>query len=333
MPQNMSYMKRDLRSDLERLHKLAFRMEGKCGPILNRFHACRSKINTHPASSDIWRVYDWLIVPFSLWPIDFLGFANHLLSLIESNGDVDKDILLLLELVGNTPDAETQLTVGAFEHFVEAGQYDHLLRQPEKFQEGENIVKRDEELKKTWQQIKQRWDVSAFKNPRGVIRRRMSQERNFRENWAFDWSDQKGKFHLFFDVMCYRWRLYGMENDDPLLLKITVNPTPHGTMIVIPRHWSLDLARDLHWNKIGKLHRSHKPIRQGPKLSPARIEKYKEAKQVLKFWNEAGAKRICGDSRYESVLSKMRRTGGTESAHNWVKRLLQLARGKKKPSS
>jgi len=319
-------MKRNLRTDLEQLQKLAFRRAERCGPLLGQFHATRLKIDAHPSSSNIWRVYEWLLVPFSLWPIDFVGFAKHLLNLVEIDGDLDQDILLLLKLVGNTPDRETQATVGVFEHFVEAGQYDHLLKQPEKFQEGKNRVKRDQELKKTWQQIKHRWDVSAFRNPRGVIRRRMSQERNFRENWAFDWSDQKGKFHLLFDVMCYRWKLYGMEHDDPLLLKISVNPTPHGTMIVIPRHWSLDLARDLHWNKIGELHRSHKAIRQGPKLSPARTEKYKEAKQVLKFWNEAGVKKIRGDDRYEHVLNKMRKTGGTDSAHNWVKRHLLFAR-------
>jgi hypothetical protein len=124
-----------------------------------------------------------------------------------------------------------------------------------------------------------------------------------------------------------------MKKCTVVLLKISVNPTPHGTMILIPRHWSLDLARDLHWNKIGKLHRSHKAIRQGPKLSPARIEKYKEAEQVLKFWNEAGAEKIRGDARYEYVLKKMRKKGGTDSAYNWVKRLLLLARGKLKMGS
>lgn len=321
-------MKKALSSDLKRLQKLAFRRAERCGPLLEQFHALQSKIDCHSAGASLWRVYDWLMVPFSLWPIDFAGLAKHLLSILQQGDHVDQDILLLLKIVGNPPDAETQTTVGSFEHFVEAGQYDHLLRQPEKFQEGENTVKRDRELKKTWNQIKQRWDVSLFRNPHGVIRRRMSQERNFRDNWAFDWHDTKSKFHLFFDAMCYRWWLYGMENDDPLLLKISVNPTPHGTMILIPRHWSLDLARDLYWNKIGNLHRAHKPIRQGPKLSPARIEKHKQADQVLKLWDEAGTQKIRGDARFEYVLKKMRRTGGTDSAHDWVKRLLLLARRK-----
>jgi hypothetical protein len=326
----MNHMKRDLSADLGQLEKNAFRMKGRCGSILEQFHALQLKIDAHPASSDAWRIYDWLLVPYSLWPIDFAGIAKHILGLVETGTQFDPDILLLLNLIGGTPNKETQLTVGAFEHFVEAGKYDHLLKAPEKFRENRSTLQRDADLKKVWRQIKARWDVSVFQNSRGVIRRRMSQERNLRENWGFEWTDPKGKFFLFFDAMCYRWRLYGMERDEPLLLKISVNPTPHGTMIVIPRHWSLDLARDLKWSEIGKLHRAHRPLRQGPKLSLARIEKFKEAKRVLKYWNEAGAKRIRGDLRYEHVLKNMRRSGGTESAHNWVKRHLALARGKSK---
>jgi len=50
----------------------------------------------------------------------------------------------------------------------------------------------------------------------------MSQERNLREDgWPFDWSDPRRRFYLFFDAFCYRWKLYGMEHDRPLLLKIS----------------------------------------------------------------------------------------------------------------
>lgn len=275
-------------------------------------------------ASEIWKIYDWLLSPYSLWPIDFVGLSKYLLNLVKDSKKLDDDIVLLLSLIGPAPDKETQSTVGAFEHFVEKGNYDHLLKQPEKFKESENAVNRDRELKRIWQQIKKRWEIAKFQNSRGVIRRRMSQERNFRENWDFDWSDQKRKFNVFFDAMCYRWKLYGMEYDKPLLLKISANPTPHGTMIVIPRHWSLDLSRDLHWNKIGKLHRAHKPLRQGPKLSLSRIEKQKESKQVLKFWDEAGAKKLTGNARYDYVHTKMKKDRRTD--HSWVNRNLRLAR-------
>ena len=279
-------MTRVLQADLENLQKLAFHHSERCGPLLKQFHENTAGINSYSSSALVWRIYDWLCVPLSLWPIDFEGLAKFLFVLIEKKRRFDPDLLWLLKLIGDPPDNATCATVGEFEHLVEAGNYDELVKQPEKFKEHDDVLKRDEELLKSWKQIKKRWDVASLQNRRGVIRRRMSQERNFRGDWNFDWRNARRRFYLFFDALCYRWKLYGMQHDDPLLLKISVNPTPHGTMIVIPRHWSLDLARDLHWNKIGRLHRAHKAIRQGPKWSVTRIQKNREAHEALKYWNE-----------------------------------------------
>jgi hypothetical protein len=57
-------------------------------------------------------------------------------------------------------------------------------------------------------------------------------------------------------------------------------------MIVIPRHWSLDPRRDLDWSLINRLH-SRGAKKQGPKLSPARIQKLDEAKRVKQLWQSA----------------------------------------------
>lgn len=318
-------MKRVLGADLERLKKLAFRRTERSGPLLERFHRNRKLIDFHPAASLLWRAYDWLCVPFSLWPIDFDGLAKHMLDGIEQSGSVDSDMTRLLELVGVPPDDETSTAVATFEHVVETGNYDHLVKSPEKFTENETAIADDKELKKAWREIKTRWSKLINRNSRGVIRRRLSQERNMRGDWFFDWQDAK-KFELFFDAMCYRWKLYGMENDKPLLLKISVNPTPHGTMIVIPRHWSLDPVRDLHWGKINKVHRAHGAARQGPKLSKARVQTQKDAKQVEKFWKEAKVNGHSGDARYEYVHKKLGKR--LETDQSWVKRHLRIARKK-----
>jgi hypothetical protein len=322
----MDLMKKSIQSDLKRLGNLAFHRTEQCGPIMRDFHSMADLINVHPHSIQIWQIYEWLLTPLSLWPIDFDGLSRHLLSLVEKRTEFDEEIVLLLALVGCAPDMQTQDAIGEFEHLVETGNYDDLLRQPDKFKESDFAIKRDDELQRSWAEIKKRWDLTKFQNTRGVIRRRMSQERNFRPDWGFDWNDSESKFHSFFDAMCYRWKLYGMQRDDPLLLKVTVNPTPHGTMIFIPRHWSLDLARDLHWNKIGKLHKAHGAARQGPKLSRSRIAKAGESVQVKAFWDEAQTKKIRGNSRYDYVLKKMHKDIRTD--HSWVNRLLSLARRK-----
>lgn len=319
-------MKRELEPDLARLKKLAFRSFERSGPLLERFHCNQSRIDSHHAASLIWRVYDWLNVPLSLWPIDFEGLAKHILTEIERSAGVDVDIIRLLELVGAPPNRETSKTVAAFEHVIEAGNYDHLVKQPEKFTENEVAIETDEELQNTWKEIKQRWGTLIKRNARGVVRRRLSQERNLRGDWFFDWQDARKKFELFFDAMCYRWKLYGMEHDKPLLLKISVNPTPHGTMIVIPRHWSLDPSRDLKWGKINEIHRAHGAGRQGPKLSKTRIETLKDAKKVERLWIEARAKGHRGDARYDYVHKSLGKRLDTD--HCWVNRLLRNARKK-----
>ena len=111
-----------------------------------------------------------------------------------------------------------------------------------------------------------------------------------------------------------------------LLLKVSVNPTPHGTMIFIPRHWSLDPKRDLHWNKINAVHKAHGAERQGPKLSRNRMDKIKDAKRVELLWAEAKAKGHTGDARYDYVHRTMGKPLTTDQS--WVKRHLKLARQK-----
>lgn len=320
----ISRMKRDLPKDLERIKPLAFRRAERSGPLLERFHRSHSQINRHPDAKLLWQVYDWLCVPFSLWPIDFDGLAKHILDGIESTGAVDTDILKLVKLAGALPNGETIAAVASFEHVVESGNYDHLVKSPEKFFENEMSVADNAELNQTWQEIKARWGQYISRNGRGVVRRRLSQERNMRGDWFFDWKDEKKKFELFFDAMCYRWKLYGMEQDKALLLKVSVNPTPHGTMIFIPRHWSLDPRRDLHWNKINAVHRAQGSERQGPKLSKNRMEKAKDAKRVEQLWIEAKAKGHTGDKRYDYVHGKMGKPLTTDQS--WVKRHLRIAR-------
>jgi hypothetical protein len=207
---------------------------------------------------------------------------------------------------------------------VESGDYDHLVKSPEKFAENDMAITGDAELLQTWLEIKQRWGIHIAPNSRGVIRRRLSQERNLRGDWRFDWQDEKKKFELFFDAMCYRWKLYGMEQDKPLLLKVSVNPTPHGTMIFIPRHLSLDPKRDLHWKKINALHRAQGAARQGRKLSQNRIDKIKDARRVSQLWVEAKAKGQTGDERYDYVHKKMGKPLTTDQS--WVKRHLRITR-------
>lgn len=317
-------MKRNLRSDLEKLETLAFRRIERCSLLVKRFHQNKARIRSHPEAASIWKIYDWLLVPFSLWPIDFAGFSKFLLDQIESGTPLDEQIAFILQMLDQPPDQKRHEPIAQFEHTVQSGNYDHLLIRPEKFTERESALLADTKLIAAWNKMKSYFDIKPQQNSRGVIRRRMSQERNFRSRWEFDWNSKSGKFDVLFDVLCHRWRLYGMEGDKPLLLKISVNPTPYGTMIVLPGELSLDPVRDLNWKTINQLHRSHGALRQGPKWSVNRMQDRQDAPKVKLLWDEAGKQKLRGQKRYDYVHKAMKKTGNTDQCY--VIRMLRLAK-------
>jgi hypothetical protein len=81
--------------------------------------------------------------------------------------------------------------------------------------------------------IKSAFNVQAYRDHKGAIRRTMSAERNLRPSFSVNLRRREDVFRAAFDAFCLRWNLYGMQNDDPLLLKLAVNITPYGTMIHI----------------------------------------------------------------------------------------------------
>jgi len=132
---------------------------------------------------------------------------------------------------------------------------------------------------------------------------------------------ERGRFQEMLDAVCYRWNLYGMEKDKALLMKVSVNPTPNGTLIFIPRSISFDPKRDLDWGLIGRLHRCRVKGRQGPKLSSGRVEKLEQAAEAKRLWAEAGKKGLKGDARYDYVRERMGRD--QRANQGWLWRMLK----------
>lgn len=234
---------------------------------------------------------------------------------------LDEEMIFLLEVLPGTPPAQAQEVIAKFERDVESGRYEGMLKQRAKYEEQERALLENKELMAVWAGIKEGFDVSKFQNSRGVIRRRVSAERNFREGWEFDWGNEQSRFQHVFDAMCYRWNLYGMERDKPLLLKLTVNPTAHGTLMMIPSNFSFDPHRDVDWRLISELHRARGAGRQGPKLSSAKNAKLAEARQAKRLWEEAGRLGKRGQGRYEYVREKMGRD--LRADEGWLWKLLR----------
>ena len=226
---------------------------------------------------------------------------------------------MLLGLIDEPPEKETRDVIQAFEHDVESGRYDKMLKQAQKFAEGERETLEDRELAAQWEEIRKLFGAEKYRSRRGVIRRRVSGERNFREGWQFGWGDDTAQFKVIFDALCYRWNLYGMEKDRPLLMKVTVNPTPYGTLIMIPRHQSFDPRRDLDWGLIGRLHRAQGASKQGPKWSSGRVEKAEEARKMRELIAEGRKKGLKGMGLHDFLCEQMKRDPASDPS--WWKRL------------
>jgi hypothetical protein len=312
----------NLKRDFERLSQLAFRRAERGSELVRAFCQLNQRELAHPDYHEIEEFYPWLLVPLTLWPIDLNGLGHHLLKILKAGVRLDAKTRLLLVQLGSPPSDTTQAVVAQQEHQVQAGNYEPLIKQQHKFNAIEKELGENPEFNASWNAIKAKFDITKYQNHKKLIRRRMVQERNFRSDWDFRWHRNAHQFQVVFDAFCHRWNLYGMEGDKPLLLKLTVNLTPYGTMIVVPSYWSFDAKRDLKWKSIKALHRTRCVSRQGMKLEAIKQARREDSKRVKQLWQKAKSCGLKGDARIRWVMKEM--GWAMASDESKVKRLLRL---------
>lgn len=102
-----------------------------------------------------------------------------------------------------------------------------------------------------------------------------------------------------------------MQDDKPLLLKLAVNVTPYGTMILVPSYWSFDPKRDIRWDAIASLHRVRVPRRQGAVLAEGRAERMKLAEKLLRLDEEAHQLGLKGEKKHAFLCAGLNWVPGT----------------------
>jgi hypothetical protein len=317
-------MKSELHQDLKRLAELAFHRVEACGNLISEFHTLPQKSKAHPLYPLMENVRLWLLSPLSLWPVDFVGVGNNILKCIRESKKPDPQLTLLFSFLKKTPTAREQLAIGSHELQVRTGSYETHISAQQKFKYKEEILTANPIFKAEWNAIKAKFNVDKYRDPKGIIRRRMVQERGFRlPGWECNWNKEKSRFDTVFNAFCHRWILYGMEGDKPLLQKLSINVMPLGTMIFIPRYWSFDRKRDLKWGAITKLHRSRGVHRQGEKLGSGEVERIKEAFKAQALWQQSKTAGLKGDRRKDWVIKKM--GWSPENDFSKFRRLLKLA--------
>lgn len=103
-----------------------------------------------------------------------------------------------------------------------------------------------------------------------------------------------------------------MQGDKPLLIKLSVNLTPHGTMIFVPAYWSFDAKRDVRWDGVMKLHRARAPKKQGAVLAEGLEHRRSMAEKLKTLDVEAKRLRLRGGKRHAFLCDGLGLVEGTD---------------------
>ena len=290
-------MKSRLTLDLERLKSRAYHRAEWAEGTLRHYHSARQNLKK-VVEPDLRLLYDWMFVPPTLWPYNVQDVLEDCLTTLEKGKRLNARQRLLIDLLPEPPDDGICATVAEHEHHVQKGIYEDLVKTPAKFAQQDLGIQVDPELQSDWARIKAAFDVGAFRDDKGVIRRTMATERNLRPWFSVNPRRHGEVFQAAFDAFCLRWNLYGMQKDVPLVLKLAVNITPFGTLIHIPSYWSFDPKRDIRWDAIASLHRARVPRRQGAMLAEGLAQRMKDAEKLRHLDKEARHLKLKGEKKH-----------------------------------
>jgi hypothetical protein len=296
--------------DLKKLKARAYDRAEWAGEVLHRYHSAIQNFDG-VAAQQLRALYHWMFVPPTLWPFNVQDVLEDCLAVLEKGKRLNVRHRLLIDLLPEPPDETICAAVAGHELRVQKGAYENLVKTQAKYSQNELAIRTDPQLRRQWTRIKTSFNVQAYCDYKGVIRRTMTAERNLRPSFSVNVHRRDDVFHAAFDAFCLRWNLYGMQNDDPLPLKLAVNLTPYGTMIHIPAYWSFDPKRDIRWDAIASLHRVRVPGRQGSALAEGIAERMKAAGKLRRLDQEAFRLGLKGEKKHEFLCAGLGWVPGT----------------------
>ena len=298
--------------DLKKLQARAFDRAEWAEDVLRRYHAATLNLNAADAQP-LRALYHWMFVPPTLWPFNVQDVLEDCLATLEKGKRLNSRHRLIIEMLPEPPDEIVCAAVADHELHVQKGTYENLVKTQAKYSQNELAIRTDPDLRRQWTRIKAAFNVQAYCDHKGVIRRTMSTERNLRPTFSINLRRRDDVFHAAFDAFCLRWNLYGMQHDEPLLLKLAVNLTPYGTMIHIPAYWSFDPKRDIRWDAIASLHRTRVLGRQGAALAEGLAQRMKDAKKLRHLDQEASRLKLKGETKHEFLCDGLGWVPGTSA--------------------
>jgi len=293
-----------LNDDLKKLQALAFDRADWAGGILQCYHSVAGNLDDTNLQQ-MQGLYRWMFVPISLWPFNIQDVLEECLVVLGKRKRLNSRLQLLLDLLPEPPAETVCSAVAGHEQRVQTGTYENLVKTQAKFSQTDLATKADPELRRQWSRIKGTFNVQSFRDHKGVVRRTMSVERNLRPSFSVNLRRRGDVFQAVFDAFCLRWNLYGMQHDEPLLLKLAVNMTPYGTMIHIPAYWSFDPKRDIRWDEIARLHRVRVLGRQGVALAENLAQRMKDAAKLRQLDDQAKKLNLKGEKKHDFICANL----------------------------
>lgn len=152
-----------------------------------------------------------------------------------------------------------------------------------------------------WGAIKVRFPAQTGDADSRTFHRTLMRERKWQGEDIARFDTDEQKFSAFFDLLCWKYCLWGVEKNRPLLMRPSVNLTPYGTQVFIPAFMSLDIGRDLDVRYLSKLHRARGVSRQGPELAGRREASRKRAIDMAEGLQDARENNVRGEARLKHV--------------------------------
>ena len=192
----------------------------------------------------------------------------------------------------------------AHEHQRMTGGFEVAYRAKIKYRAQQARIKKSADWAADWAYIKQTFPVDAHWDRHGIIRRSPNPEYNWRKRRVPNLGSDSEAFQITFDLFCWKWFLWGMRGDEPLVEQLFYAFTPYGTQIFIPGYWSLDPVRDIKWAEIKRLHAARGLHRQGEKMSQNQSERQKQIALLQKLDAEARKLGLKGEKRHLYIINK-----------------------------
>lgn len=316
------------------LSERPFIEEANVMPLLAALFGDVSRASTKAGMAPLCTAYAWFC--FQAWqsgshfPSFAENYAEELLETIRS-GRVTPQARVIAELfVVDAKDSRcgfqsavlaNAAKIRTSETWTKAGAFEHFLKAKTKYEEFETKLG-DSTFLEDWEKLK-----TAFpKETRGsgILHRTPLLERNWVRDTGASFRSRAHAFQSAFDLLCWKYCLWGVADGQPLLLKPSVSITPYGTQIMIPAYLSLDPSRDFISKAITKLHRARGVVKQGKSYTAARNQKKADSVTAYTIWRKARAEGLRGEAVYEFVANALKRLPNGEYAE--IRRLIKEGR-------